>query len=307
MAITGPASPTVQKTSATPTAKPTPAAPQAERFSLPELPPANDGFTQAAARAPANASPAAPTASAQALWGGSSQSVGGAPLLPDVPADQVVPPAVMQMSPLERHLWFFKAAPMMNGQPASQIQLDPARDHSLSFDDMKVGLNKLGINGVAGYALAAGVLLDRGGRQLLKGQGSFGSIDISKESFWSTGHQDNARSGVYDEAGNVDPAKEAQFLDQLDPNHTDKITMEQFKAAGKQIVDARDTGKSPLDAFKRWNDEGTFDRAWDSFMKIAGHTDPATGQKYVTRDDVKWFHDGTYFFRLAAAKQAQSA
>jgi hypothetical protein len=304
MAITGTTTPPVQPGAKTPAAKTPEAVATAQRFSLPELPKADDGFSGTAARSVSSPSvPTASTASSQALWGGAPKT-GGAPLLADVPAEQVVPPAVMKMSPLERHLWFFKAAPQMNGQPASQIALDPAKDHSLSFDDLKTGLNKLGINGPAGYALAAGVLVDRGGRQLFKGEGSFGSIDIGNANFWSTGHQDNARSGVYDEAGNVDPAKEQQFLDQLDPNYTGKITMDQFKAVGKELATERDAGHGPLAALKRWNDEGTFDRAWNSFMKIAGHTDPATGQQYVTRDDVKWFHDGTYFFRLAEAKQA---
>lgn len=254
---------------------------------------------QTAAGTPVEALP-----NSEALWGlkQTSNTSGGAPLLADVPDSQVMPQSVLNMPPVQRHLYFFKVANQLNGQDASSIPLDPSKDHTLSFNDLVGGMQKLGITGPGAYALSAGVLLDRGGRQLLKGEGGFNSIDISDPSLWSTGHQDSARSGVYDDNGNVDPQREQQFLQQLDPNNTGRITMDQFKAVGQQLADQRDTGSSPLDAFKRWNDSGTFDRAWNSFMTIAGHTDSATGQKYVTPNDVKWFFDGSYFFRLAQAR-----
>src|SRR6185437_13138045 len=107
---------------------------------------------------------------------------------------------------------------------------------------------------------------------------------------------DTARSGVYDKDGNLDEAKEAAFLAQLDPNSANHITMDDFKRVGAALVEKRDTGL--LAGFKRWKDEGTFDRAWSSFMKLAAHTD-ASGKQFVTQNDVRWFFDGTLFFRQA--------
>jgi hypothetical protein len=218
--------------------------------------------------------------------------------LPDLDEEKVLPKALLDMAPLDRHLWFFKVAAQLGAKPADQIDVD-TKDHFLDYKDMDGGLKKLGLNGVEAALLSLGVLADRGGRQLLKGQGGFDKMDISPGALWGTAHNDTARSGVYDKDGNLDEAKEAAFLAQLDPNNANRITMDDFKRVGAALVEQRDTGL--LAGFKRWKDEGTFDRAWSSFMKLAAHTG-ANGKQFVTQNDVRWFFDGTLFFRQAQAR-----
>jgi hypothetical protein len=225
-------------------------------------------------------------------------STKGAPILPDLDEEKVLPKALLDIAPLDRHLWFFKVAAQLGSKPASQINVDTS-DHFLDFKDMDTGLKKLGMNGAEAALLSIGVLADRGGRQLLKGQGGFDKMDISPGALWGTAHGTNARSGVYDKDGNIDEAKENAFLTGLDPSGKDHITMDDFKRVGAAIVKQND-GDGLLAGFKRWKDEGTFDRAWSSFMKLAAHTDE-NGKQFVTQNDVRWFFDGTLFFRKAQA------
>jgi hypothetical protein len=221
-----------------------------------------------------------------------------APFLPNTPDSQVLPREIQSLPPMARHLWYFKAASLsaQTRTPLEGVQVNP-QDHYLTGDDLKTGLAALGVSGPVLDLVSLGVLVDRGGRQLLHQQGAAGKMDIGPGAEWSTAHPSSARSGVYDAQGNIDPQREQHFLDLLDPKNTDHITVEDFSRAGKQIVQANDPG--PLQFFKRAMDEGTFDRAWKSFMLVAGHTDLQSGLKYVTRDDVKWFFDGTYFYRRA--------
>jgi hypothetical protein len=204
------------------------------------------------------------------------------------------------MPPLDRHLWYFKASSAATSAhvPLQDASVDP-NDHFLALDDIKQGLERMGVHGTVLDLVSLGVMVDRGARQLLKGQGSLGEMDISSQALWSTAHPVAARSGVFDDQGNVDLQKQAQFLQLLDPQNTGKITMDQFKAAAKTLMKERDPGTSLGAWFKRHHDEGTFDRAWGSFMVVAGHSDASTGLKYVTPNDVKWFFDGSYFYRRA--------
>jgi hypothetical protein len=216
------------------------------------------------------------------------------------PAD-VVPPSILKLPAMDRHLWFFKVARALRGADPARVRSYTTRGSTLDFGELKSGLEALGIQDWKAALLSMGVLIDRGGRQLLKGEGRPFKIDISGEHAWSTAHPDGARSGVYDADWKVNPAKEEAFLALLDPAGTNRITMDDFKAAAKQI-----TGETSARGWQKRLNAGTFERAWKSFMTIAGHVDAASGTRYVTRDDVRWFHDGTYFFRLAQARAARS-
>jgi hypothetical protein len=224
---------------------------------------------------------------------------GGAPRLPALPESKVIPPSLQGISALDRHLWFFNVATQLGRAPLTQVKPEEG-DHSVGFADLQTGLKALGLSTFKASVLATGVLVDRGGRQALKGEGLGFRMNIDPRRVESTGHSNVSRSSVYDANGNVDEAKLDVFLNLLDAKGTGKITQASFKTAASRLMAQRIDGDGPVADLKRWLAGGTFERAWGSFMSLAAHQD-SNGQRYVTRDDVRWFFDGSYFFRLAQA------
>jgi hypothetical protein len=225
-------------------------------------------------------------------------SAKGNPLLPSTPMEKLVPPQIIRMPALDRHLWYFKVAGQLNAKPAEDVRVNLA-DHTLHFHDLDVGLKKLGMSDVGAFLLSSGVMIDRGLRQMFKGEGNPFAMNIDRAHVEATGHPTVARSEVYDAQGNIDEKKMSDFLDLLDPSGKGRITKAQFEAAGKTLMAQRIPG-GLSNSLRRWNAEGTFNRAWGSFMKLAAHED-GSAPPYVTRDDVRWFLDGSFFYRRAAA------
>jgi hypothetical protein len=182
--------------------------------------------------------------------------------------------------------------------------IDLSDEPWLTYKDLDKGMALLGASALLAALMSDAVILDRGILAPLRNRARPAlRIDITPGKFWNAAHPGVARSQVYDTDGKVNKGKEAAFLNQLDPKETKRITSRQIRAAAKVIVGERIPGTGLRARLERWNAERTFIRAWESFMDLAGHVDTETGERYVTRQEIHWFLDGTYFYRLAQARE----
>jgi len=204
----------------------------------------------------------------------------GTPILSGNNSAQLWGAGAVSRPPMFRHLDYF----------------DQNKDGTLTIPEMYQGLRDMGASQATAAKLAVGTAVVRG--SMTQGRPSL-SINI-ENAFKSA---QSGRSGAFDEQGNLDPKIVDDLLGRVDPTGKGVITMDDFKRAGKQMAQERAPGHGVGDFLKRQLISKESDLAWNSLMEIAGKKG-ADGKPYVTRDDIKWFFDGSLFYRLAADHKA---
>jgi len=191
-----------------------------------------------------------------------------------------MPAEELKKQPLYRHIDFF----------------DANKDGKLTIGELRDGLVKLGLSKLQAEIVAIGTVAVRGPptTHSLKPE-----IDIAN----AMKSEQAGSTHLFQADGSVDMAKVEEFIGKLNPQNKPQITMADFAAYGQKLAEERTPDSGLFDHLKRGVMETEFKIAWSGIFSAVGHTN-AQGQKYLTNDDVRWFYDGSLFYRRAAELEA---
>jgi Ca2+-binding EF-hand superfamily protein len=210
------------------------------------------------------------------LSGNNSESLWGAGAVVDPREANPMPAEELSRPPMFRHLDYF----------------DKNKDGTITIPEMYQGMRDMGASPLSAAKLSVGTAVVRG--SMTQGRPS---LSINIENAFKSAQM--GRSGAFDEKGNLDPKIVDHLLGAVDPQGQNHITMDDFKRAGQQMAQERAPGDSLGDKAKRLLMSKESDLAWNSLMEIAGRKGD-DGKPYLTQNDIKWFFDGSLFYRLAA-------
>lgn len=203
------------------------------------------------------------------------------PIGPKVSTSSPMPAEELNRPPLLRHIDFF----------------DKNKNGKLTISEIADGLERMGFGKVKANVMAFGTVLVRGPKTTGKHDFQINIENAMKSEQAGSTH-------LYNKDGTVDMNKVEDFIKALNPGNKSRITMDDFKAYGKKLAAEHVPGKDPKSKLERLKQEEQFKIAWSGIVKLAGHDGPDK-QKYLTNDDMRWFYDGSLFYRRAAEVEAQ--
>jgi hypothetical protein len=192
-----------------------------------------------------------------------------------------MPESELAKPPLFRHIDFF----------------DANKDGKLTVGEISDGLQRLGLSKLNAEVVAFGTVA-------VRGPSTTGKFNLQIDIANAMKSEQSGSTHIFGEDGSADPAKVEDFLTKLNPNGKTELTQDDFAAMGKRIAEERVPGSGLIDHAKRAGLELEFKLAWNGVFSAAGHTG-ADGKKVLTPDDVRWFYDGSLFYRRAAEVEAE--
>ncbi len=199
------------------------------------------------------------------------------------PLAEVLPPAELARPDLLRHPDFF----------------DENHDGKLSVAEVAHGLVRLQMPEMSAWFVAFATVA-------VRGPPTTGKLKLEIDIDNAMKSAQSGSSGIFQQDGSVDQKKLDDLITTLDPQNKNHVTMADFTAWGIKEAEARVPGNGLMDHAKRGLMEAEVKLAWSGVFKIIGHAD-ADGTKFLTRDDLRSFYDGSLFYRLAGQAEAAKA
>jgi hypothetical protein len=190
-----------------------------------------------------------------------------------------MPAEELAKKPLFRHIDFF----------------DANKDGKLTVGEIADGLQRLGLSKLQAELVGFGTVAVRGPAT------SGGKFEIDIQNAMKS--EQAGSTHLYQADGSVDMKQVEAFISKLNPSNKSEITIDDFAAYGKQLAHERVPGDGIIDMGKRGVMEAEFKIAWNGIFSAVGQTG-ADGKKFLTNDDVRWFYDGSLFYRRAAELEA---
>jgi hypothetical protein len=194
-------------------------------------------------------------------------------------SDSPMPAEELAKKPLFRHIDFF----------------DANKDGKLTASEIAAGLQRMGMSKLQAELVGVGTVAVRGPAT----SGKF-EIDIAN----AMKSEQAGSTHLYQADGSVDMKAVEAFISKLNPSNKSEITIDDFANYGKQLAHERVPGDGIIDMAKRGVMEAEFKIAWNGIFSAVGQTG-ADGKKFLTNDDVRWFYDGSLFYRRAADVAAE--
>jgi hypothetical protein len=172
---------------------------------------------------------------------------------------------------------------------------DANKDGKHSVGEIAAGLQRLGLSKFQAELVGFGTVAVRGPST----SGGKFEIDIAN----AMKSEQAGSTHLFQADGSVDMKQVEAFISKLNPSNKSEITQDDFATYGKELAKERVPGDGIIDMAKRGFMEAEFKIAWDGIFSAVGQTG-ADGKKFLTNDDVRWFYDGSLFYRRAAELEA---
>jgi hypothetical protein len=192
-----------------------------------------------------------------------------------------MPAEEMDRPPLMRHIDFF----------------DKNKNGELTVGEIAGGLEQMGFGKMKANLIALGTVL-------VRGPATTGKLNLKIDINNAMKSEQAGATHLFQKDGTVDMAKVEDFIKALNPKNKARITQADFAAYGKKLAQDHVPGNGALDKVKRFGQREQFKIAWDGIFGIVGRKGP-DGKSYLTNDDMRWFYDGSLFYRRAADVEAQ--